>query len=64
MPLEIVGPGFGRTGTYSLKLALEQLGEPLIPAARPGAGPPASGRNPADGGRGAGPGSWRAAARG
>ena len=26
MPLEIIGPGFGRTGTNSLKLALEQLG--------------------------------------
>jgi hypothetical protein len=26
MPLEIVGTGFGRTGTLSLKLALEQLG--------------------------------------
>ncbi len=26
MPLDIIGPGFGRTGTKSLKLALEQLG--------------------------------------
>ena len=26
MPLEIIGPGFGRTGTNSLKLALEHLG--------------------------------------
>jgi hypothetical protein len=26
MPLEIIGAGFGRTGTLSLKLALEQLG--------------------------------------
>ena len=26
MPLEIIGPGFGRTGTMSLKLALEQIG--------------------------------------
>ena len=26
MALEIIGAGFGRTGTYSLKLALEQLG--------------------------------------
>ena len=26
MPLEIIGPGFGRTGTNSLKLALEYLG--------------------------------------
>lgn len=26
MPLEIIGPGFGRTGTNSMKLALEQLG--------------------------------------
>ena len=26
MPLEIIGPGFGRTGTHSLKLALEHLG--------------------------------------
>jgi hypothetical protein len=26
MPLEIIGPGFGRTGTNSLRLALEQLG--------------------------------------
>jgi hypothetical protein len=26
MPLEIIGPGFGRTGTHALKLALEQLG--------------------------------------
>ena len=26
MPLEIIGPGFGRTGTNSLKLALERLG--------------------------------------
>jgi hypothetical protein len=26
MPLEIIGPGFGRTGTNSLKIALEQLG--------------------------------------
>ena len=26
MSLEIIGPGFGRTGTLSLKLALEQLG--------------------------------------
>ena len=26
MALEIIGPGFGRTGTHSLKLALEQLG--------------------------------------
>lgn len=26
MPLQIIGPGFGRTGTKSLKLALEQLG--------------------------------------
>jgi hypothetical protein len=26
MALEIIGPGFGRTGTNSLKLALEQLG--------------------------------------
>jgi hypothetical protein len=26
MPLEILGPGFGRTGTHALKLAVEQLG--------------------------------------
>ena len=26
MPLEIIGAGFGRTGTNSLKLALEHLG--------------------------------------
>lgn len=26
MGLEVIGAGFGRTGTYSLKLALEQLG--------------------------------------
>lgn len=26
MPLEIIGPGFGRTGTHALKLALERLG--------------------------------------
>ena len=26
MALEIIGPGFGRTGTHSLKLALERLG--------------------------------------
>jgi len=26
MPLEVIGTGFGRTGTLSLKLALEQLG--------------------------------------
>jgi hypothetical protein len=26
MPLEIIGPGFGRTGTNSLKIALEYLG--------------------------------------
>ena len=26
MPLEIIGPGFGRTGTNSLKIALEHLG--------------------------------------
>jgi hypothetical protein len=26
MPLEVIGPGFGRTGTNSMKLALEQLG--------------------------------------
>ena len=26
MALAIVGPGFGRTGTHSLKIALEQLG--------------------------------------
>lgn len=26
MALEIIGAGFGRTGTYSLKAALEQLG--------------------------------------
>ncbi len=26
MALEVIGAGFGRTGTYSLKLALEQLG--------------------------------------
>ena len=26
MPLDIIGPGFGRTGTYSLKIALEHLG--------------------------------------
>ncbi|WP_373084829.1 sulfotransferase [Sneathiella sp.] len=26
MALEIIGPGFGRTGTNSLRLALEQLG--------------------------------------
>ncbi len=26
MPLSIIGSGFGRTGTMSLKLALEQLG--------------------------------------
>jgi hypothetical protein len=26
MPLEVIGAGFGRTGTLSLKLALEQLG--------------------------------------
>ncbi|HTR12708.1 MAG TPA: sulfotransferase [Roseiarcus sp.] len=26
MPLEIIGPGFGRTGTNSLKIALELLG--------------------------------------
>ncbi|NND19791.1 MAG: hypothetical protein HKN98_14545, partial [Silicimonas sp.] len=26
MALEIIGAGFGRTGTYSLKTALERLG--------------------------------------
>ena len=26
MPLEVIGAGFGRTGTLSLKLALERLG--------------------------------------
>lgn len=26
MPLEVIGPGFGRTGTNSLKIALEHLG--------------------------------------
>lgn len=26
MALDIIGPGFGRTGTYSLKIALEHLG--------------------------------------
>jgi len=26
MSLEIIGPGFGRTGTNSLKVALEHLG--------------------------------------
>jgi hypothetical protein len=26
MPLDVIGPGFGRTGTNSLKLALEHLG--------------------------------------
>jgi hypothetical protein len=26
VPLSVIGPGFGRTGTLSLKLALEQLG--------------------------------------
>ncbi len=26
MPLRVIGAGFGRTGTNSLKLALEQLG--------------------------------------
>lgn len=26
MPLEVIGAGFGRTGTHSLKLALEELG--------------------------------------
>ena len=26
MTLQIIGPGFGRTGTYSLKIALEHLG--------------------------------------
>jgi hypothetical protein len=26
MALDIIGPGFGRTGTHSLKLALEHLG--------------------------------------
>jgi hypothetical protein len=26
MPLEVIGAGFGRTGTNSMKLALEQLG--------------------------------------
>jgi hypothetical protein len=26
MPLEILGPGFGRTGTHALKLAVERLG--------------------------------------
>ena len=26
MALEIIGPGFGRTGTNSLKIALEHLG--------------------------------------
>jgi hypothetical protein len=26
MPLEVIGAGLGRTGTVSLKLALEQLG--------------------------------------
>ena len=26
MPLEVIGPGFGRTGTNSLKIALERLG--------------------------------------
>jgi hypothetical protein len=26
MPLSVIGAGFGRTGTMSLKLALEQLG--------------------------------------
>ena len=26
MPLDIIGPGFGRTGTHSMKIALEHLG--------------------------------------
>jgi hypothetical protein len=26
MPLKVIGAGFGRTGTLSLKVALEQLG--------------------------------------
>ena len=26
MPLKVIGAGFGRTGTMSLKLALEELG--------------------------------------
>ena len=26
MPLDVIGAGLGRTGTLSLKLALEQLG--------------------------------------
>ena len=26
MPLKVIGAGFGRTGTLSLKLALDQLG--------------------------------------
>ncbi|KAI3661867.1 hypothetical protein MP638_005908 [Amoeboaphelidium occidentale] len=28
MPLEVIGAGFGRTGTFSLKVALEKLGYP------------------------------------
>src|SRR5205809_537809 len=32
MPLRVVGAGLGRTGTHSLKVALEQLlGEPCYP---------------------------------
>ena len=31
MPLEVIGPGFGRTGTNSLKIALEQLGLRALP---------------------------------
>lgn len=26
MPIEVIGAGFGRTGTYSLKAALDTLG--------------------------------------
>jgi hypothetical protein len=28
MPLEIIGAGYGRTGTFSMRLALEKLGYP------------------------------------
>jgi hypothetical protein len=35
MPLDVIGAGQGRTGTASLKLALEQLGfGPPMPEAR------------------------------
>jgi|GEM_PF-4069458 len=40
MSLKIIGAGFGRTGTHSLKLALEQLG--FAPCNFPGAPVPAT----------------------